>query len=29
MGNMGFSQNLPALVEAFECSPDLDGETCA
>ncbi len=24
MGNMGFSQNLPALVEAFECSPDLD-----
>ena len=26
MGNMGFSQNLPALVEAFECSPDLNGE---
>jgi colanic acid biosynthesis glycosyl transferase WcaI len=23
MGNMGFSQNLPALVQAFECSPDL------
>jgi colanic acid biosynthesis glycosyl transferase WcaI len=23
MGNMGFSQNLPALVQAFECSPAL------
>ena len=26
MGNMGFSQNLPALVQAFECSPDLDDD---
>lgn len=26
MGNMGFSQNLPALVRAFELSPALDDE---
>jgi colanic acid biosynthesis glycosyl transferase WcaI len=26
MGNMGFSQNLPALVQAFECSSALGDE---
>src|SRR5436190_6424474 len=26
MGNMGFSQNLPALVRAFEQSPDIGDE---
>jgi colanic acid biosynthesis glycosyl transferase WcaI len=26
MGNMGFSQNLPALVRAFELSPALDDQ---
>jgi colanic acid biosynthesis glycosyl transferase WcaI len=26
MGNMGFSQNLPALVKAFELSPALDDQ---